>query len=153
MAPFYPLKEELCQAQGLIFRMERIVLPTSLQQKVIKADHQLGHRGTTKTKQMLRAKYWFPGMNIMIDQTTGHCFDCQVATVDHRKKPIKPSAIPEGPWEQVSVDFGRPYPDEHYNLLPIDQKTRYPEVEVVSSTGFKQTKEKQKVFAHHGTPR
>ena len=37
--------------------------------------------------------------------------------------------------------------------MPIDQKTRYPEVEVVSSTGFKQTKEKQKMFAHHGTPR
>ena len=92
--------------------MERIVLPTSLQQKVIKTAHQLGHLGTTKTKQMLRAKYWFPGMNIMINQTIGHCFDCQVATVDHRKKPIKTSVIAEGPWEQVSVDFGGPYPNQ-----------------------------------------
>lgn len=28
LAPFYPIKDELCEAQGLIFRMERIVLLT-----------------------------------------------------------------------------------------------------------------------------
>jgi hypothetical protein len=37
--------------------------------------------------------------------------------------------IQENPWEVVSVDFGGPYPDGHYNLLVIDKRTRYPEVE------------------------
>ena len=36
LAPFYPIRDELYEAQGLIFRMERIVLPTTLQQKIIK---------------------------------------------------------------------------------------------------------------------
>lgn len=63
LTPFYPIKDELYEAQGLIFRIERIVLPTKLQQKIIKTAHKLGHLETTKTKQMLRAKYWFPGMN------------------------------------------------------------------------------------------
>ena len=38
--------------------------------------------------------------------------------------------------------------------MAIDQRTRYPVVEVVSSTGFKQTKEKlKKTFAYLGIPR
>ncbi|KAL9953640.1 hypothetical protein ACROYT_G041090 [Oculina patagonica] len=131
LAPFYPIKDEHYEAQGLIFRMERIVLPMELQQKVIKSAHKLGHLGTTKTKQMIREKYWFPGMNGMINQMIGHCFDCQVTTKDRRQEPIKPSVIPKGPWGEIAVDVGGPYPDGHYNLVAIDQRTRYPEVEVV----------------------
>ena len=100
----------------------------------------------TKTKQMLREKYWLPVMNHLISQTIGSCFDCQVATKSHRQEPIKPSVILEEPWEQISIDIGGPYPDGHYNLVAIDQRTRYPVVEVVSSTGLKQTKEKLKDF-------
>jgi len=48
-------------------------------------------------------------------------------------------------------DFGGPYPDGNYNLIAIDQRTRYLLVEVVFSTGFKQTKEKlKKTFAYLG---
>ena len=122
--------------------MERIVLPTKLQQKIIKTAHKLVHLGTTKTKQMLRAKCWFPGMDGMIGQMVGHCYDCQVTTQDRRQEPIKPSVIPKEPWEDISVDFGGPYPDGHYNLVVLDQRTRYPEVEVVFSTPIKPTKEK-----------
>ena len=111
------------EAQGLIFRMERIVLPTKLQQKIIKTAHKLGHLGTTKKKQMIRAKYWFPGMNGMIDQMVGHCYDCQVTTQDRFQEPIKPSAIPKEPWEEISVDFGGLYPDGRYNLVVLDQRT------------------------------
>ena len=61
--------------------------------------------------------------------------------------------IPEKPWQVVSVDFGGPYPDGHYNLVIIDKGTRYPEVEVVYSTAMKSTKEKlKKIFAAYGTP-
>ena len=81
--------------------MEKIILPANLQQKIIKSVHSLGHLGTSKTKQMLREKYWFPGMNHLISQTIGSCFDCQIATKSHRQEPNKPSVIPEEPWEQI----------------------------------------------------
>ena len=152
MIPFYQVKEELYESQGMIFRMEKIILPANLQQKIIKSAHSLGHLGMTK--QMLREKYWFPGINHLISQTIGSRFDCQVATKSHRQEPIKPSVILEKPWEQISTDFGGPYPDGHYNLVAIDQRTRYSVAEVVSSTGFKQTKEKLKnTFAYLGIPR
>ena len=50
------IKDELYIAEDLIFRLNKIVLPAKLQQKVINIAHNSGHLGSTKTKQMLRTK-------------------------------------------------------------------------------------------------
>ena len=73
---------------GRIFRTNRIVIPTSLQRKVIKAEHDLGHLGMTKTKQMLREKYRFPTRNSVVEQIIGQCYECQVTAKQHRKQPV-----------------------------------------------------------------
>ena len=90
LASFYPIKDELYEAKTLVFRMERIVLPPKLQQKIIKSAHKVGHLRTTKTNQMLRAKYWFLDMNEMIDQLVGLCYDFQVTRQDRTQEHIKP---------------------------------------------------------------
>ena len=68
LEPYTHVKQELLVAEGLIFREQRIILPAALQRKVVKLGHSLGHLGKTKTKQLLREKYWFPLMNSMIAQ-------------------------------------------------------------------------------------
>ena len=154
MEPYTHIKHELSTAEGLIFREERIVLPETLRRKVVKIGHSLGHLGKTKTKRMLRQKYWFPYMNQMIDNAIDQCYECQVATKSNQTEPIKISSIPDKPWDTVSVDHGGPYPDGHYNLVIVDKRTRYPVVERVSSTSFQANKERLKhVFATYGTPR
>ena len=153
ISQFYSIKDELYVADGLVFRLNQIIIPGKLRRTVIKAAHSLGHLGMTKTKQMLRQKYWFPEMNKMVEQLVGQCYECQVTTREHRQEPLKMTEIPEKPWQVVSVDFGGPYPDGHYNLVVIDKRTRYPEVETLYSTAVKPTKEKlKKVFATYGTP-
>ena len=130
------------------------ILPAALQRKVVKLGHSLGHLGRTKTKQMLRAKYWFPLMNSMIDTAIDQCYKCQVATKENREEPIKVTNIPSRPWDTVSIDHGRPYPDGPYNLVLIDKRTRYPVVESVSSTNFQTNKERLKhIFATCESPR
>ena len=124
------MKQKLSVAEGLIFRESRIVPPPTLQRKVVKLGHSLGHLGQTKTKQMLREKYWFP-----------QCYECQVATKGDREEPIKVNSIPHCPWDTVSIDHGGPYPDGHYNLVLID---RHPVVESVPSTDFHTNKERLK---------
>ena len=52
--PNPPPKEEV------IFRQERIIIPEKLQLKVVKIGQSLGRLGKTKTKRMLRHRYWFP---------------------------------------------------------------------------------------------
>ena len=154
LEPYLHVKQELSVAEGLIFRERRIVLPPALQRKVVKLGHSLGHLGKTKTKQMLREKYWFPLMNSMIDTAIDQCYECQVATKRDGEEPIKVTSIPNRPWDTVSIDHGGPYPDGHYNLVLIDKRTRYPVVESVPSTDFQTNKERLKhIFATYGTPR
>ena len=151
---FYDVKDELYLAEGLIFRMNRIVLPETLRVKVINKAHQMGHFGITRTKQMIRAKYFFPRMNAMIESILAQCYECSVTTKQHRSCPIKSTAIPEIEWDTVAMDFGGPYPDGHYNLVVIDKRTRYPEVEELKSTNAKATiKALRKIFSTHGVPR
>ena len=148
------VRDELSIAKGLIFRENRIILPYKLQKTVVQVGHSMGHLGKTKTKQMLREKYWFPLMNSVIDTAIDQCCECQVATRDSKEEPIKVSEIPSQPWHTVSVDHAGLYPDGHYNLVIIGKRTRFPVVETVPSTNFQVNKEKLKrTFATYGTPR
>ena len=89
----------------------------------------------------------------MTEDIVGKRYECQFTTKRHRQEPIKMTNIPEKLWEVVSIDFGGQYPDGYYDLVVIDKSSRYPEVEIVYSTGVKPTKEKgKKIFATHGTP-
>ena len=93
--PYYLVRHELFRAKELILRCRQIVIPEKLQKQVIIATHCMGHFGMTRTKQMLRAKYWFPRLNSMVEEAVSRCFQCQIATADSKQEPVKPSEIPE----------------------------------------------------------
>ena len=154
IAPFYPVRTELYEANGILMRMDKIILPDKLRFKSVKAAHKLGHLGITKTKQLLRQKYWFPELNHLVEETIGKCYECRVVTDNHVKEPTKTVPIPREVWGEISADFGGPYPDGHYNLVLIDKRSRYPAVEIVHSTSFKATRRAmKKIFSDLGTPR
>lgn len=45
----------------------RIVIPRQLQDKVISLGHK-GHKGIVKTKQLLREKVYFPGIDQQVEK-------------------------------------------------------------------------------------
>ena len=93
-------------------------------------------------------------MNSMIEQIIGQFYEYQVTTKQHKQQPIKVTDIPKKPWDIIAVQFCGPYPDGHYSLVPIDKRTRYPEVAKTHSAAFQPTKEKLKTnFANDGIPR
>ena len=83
--PYYLVRHELFRAKGLILRCRQIVIPEKLQKQVIIAAHSMGNFGMTRIKQMLRAKYWFPRLNSMVEEAVSSCFQCQIATADSKK--------------------------------------------------------------------
>lgn len=93
----------------------------------------------TKTKKMLRAKYWFSGLGTLTEKIVGQCFECGVTTKEHRQESVKTMDVPSEPWDTVAIDFGGPYLDGHYNLVAIDKRSRHPEVERLYSPAFKPT--------------
>ena len=64
--PFLRVKDQLSIAtlrEGSILLFDtRIVIPQQFQQRVVNLAHE-GHQGVVKTKQLLREKVWFPGLN------------------------------------------------------------------------------------------
>lgn len=104
---FCGARHELYLVDDLIFRINQIIIPTSLQRKVIKAAHRLGHLCMTKTKKMLWEKYWFPAMNSAMELIISQCFECQVTTKQHRQEPVKTTGIPKGTLGCCSCRFWR----------------------------------------------
>ena len=51
------------------------------------------------------------------------CYECQVTTKQYKKEPVKMTEIPKTAWEVLSIDFGEPYTDGHYNFVVVDKRT------------------------------
>ena len=109
------------------------MLPASLQNQEIEIAHE-GHQGVVKTKQLLITKVWFPGIDKLAEAAVGSCIACQVTTSATHIEPLQMTELPHGPWVSLSADYLGPLPSSEYLLMMIDNYSRFPVVEVVSST-------------------
>ena len=99
------LKEELSVFNGLLLRRNRIVKPSDLGSKAEDLAHG-GHQGTAKTKQLIREKVWFPGINELAEEKAKNCLSCQAAsTKSPPREPFRMTPLPSAPWKEVAVDF------------------------------------------------
>ena len=136
----------------ILLRGTRIILPSSLQRRAIKIAHE-GHQGIAKTKALLREYVWFPHLEKMVKEEIDSCIPCQAAGNPEPPAPLQTSQMPAGPWKEVKMDFLGPFHSGEYLLAVIDCYSRYPEVEIVSSTAAPAVLPKLDViFARHGIP-
>ena len=151
---------ELTYADQVLLRGDRLVIPDaelfpgsgSLRQMVVDNAHE-GHQGIVKCKKLLRAKVWFPGMDAMMERKVNNCIACQATTYQPTRDPLKPTELPDGPWQYVDMDFWGPLPSGESILVMIDPYSRYPEVEFCHSTSAVAVIPKlDKVFSTHGFP-
>ena len=151
--PFKSVRDELTIGDhNLILRSNRIVIPTSLQQRAIDLAHAT-HQGLAKTKSLLREKVWFPDIDNMVKDTIARCRPCQATGRLDPQEPLQMTDMPDGPWQKIHVDFYGPLPSGEYLLVVIDRYSRYPEVEIVRSTKASSVIPKlDKMFATHGIP-
>ena len=59
---FKHILEELSFHDNMVVRGHRLVIPASLQEKAVKLAHE-AHQGLVKSKNYLRSRIWFPGMD------------------------------------------------------------------------------------------
>ena len=151
---FKTVRNELsfCDESNIILRGSRIVIPHLLQPKVINIAHE-GHQGLVKTKSLLREKVWFPNIDRMVEAKIKCCLACAATSSEKTREPLKMTELPSSPWSEVSMDFQGPYPSGDYLLVVIDDYSRYPEIEIISSTSVKSVLPKlHAIFARHGVP-
>ena len=113
-----------------------------------------GHQGLVKTKQLLREKIWFPKIDEEVKKLINNCMACQANSPASHPDPLQMSPLPPELWHTVHMDFCGPFLTEEYVLVVIDAYSRFPEVDVVSSTAAKGTISKlERIFSTHGIPR
>ena len=135
---------------NIVLRGNRIVIPDALQKRVIALAHE-GHQGLLKTRSLLRSKVWFPKMDAAVDEVVNKCFPCQIATSKPSWERLKMTPLPDGPWQQVSIDFCEVA--GLYVLVVSDDYSRFPEVEIVHSTSAKAVLPKlDRLFIAYGVP-
>ena len=152
LRPYKLVRSELSVANGILLRGSRIVVPKALQRRVVNISHE-GHQGIVKTKQLLRSAVWFPGIDRMTEDVVRSCLPCQAATQQKPKEPLRMTELPERPWQKISLDFSGPYPSGEYCLIVVDDYSRYPVVELVSTTSAAAVIPRlDKIFSMFGIP-
>ena len=150
----YRVRSELTvnEDNNLLLRGTRLVIPSALQDRVLNIAHE-GHRGVVRTKQLIREKVWFPGVDAQVERLVTNCLPCQAGTPKQTSAPLQMSELPSRPWAEISVDFSGPYPSGEYLLVAIDEYSRFPVVEVVHSTSASTViPQLDKMFALFGIP-
>lgn len=148
------MKDDISVFNGLVLRRNRIVIPTNLREKVVDLTHQV-HQGMVKTKQFIRDKVWFPGIDRMAEkENVKICLSCRPSTV----KPLPPeqlrmTPLPSAPWKEVAIDFAGPFPSGDYTMVLTDEFNCFPEVGILTSLSARAVIPKlDAIFARQGIP-
>ena len=96
------------------FLGDKLIIPVALRDRILKIAHE-AHLGITKTKQLLRTKVWWPGLDRQVEEMANGCDVCQlVGGRQPVKEPLIPTGIPRNPWENIHVDLYGSLPDGNY---------------------------------------
>ncbi|KAJ8366663.1 hypothetical protein AAFF_G00345590 [Aldrovandia affinis] len=143
---------ELCVVGYLVLRGTRIVLPCSLHARALTLAHE-GHLGIVGTKQHLRTKVWWPGMDRAAEKHCKECHGCQIVSRPDPPELLRPTPLPDGPWRDLAVDLLGPPPSNHSILVVVDYYSRYYEYDILTSTTTEKVIDSlESIFSRHGLP-
>ena len=143
---------ELCVIGQLVLRGTRIIIPSKLQPRTLALAHE-GHLGVVGTKQNLRTKVWWPGMDKAAERHCRACHGCQLVAQPDPPEPIRSTSLPDGPWQDLAVNLMGPLPSGHSLLVIVDYYSRFYEVEVMQSTTAENIIDRlADTFCRHGLP-
>ena len=149
---FYPIRHLISIANNILLFKNKIIIPSSLQETMLALAHE-GHQGIVHTKQRLRSKVWWPGMNQDIYDYISKCHSCQVVTPVKKKPPLQMTPIPNDAWLMLGCDLCGPFPSGESLLVCIDYYSRYPDVEILHKTTTSSiTNKLRKSFCRYGAP-
>jgi len=148
---FWNHRDELTVMNDIIFKGEKIVIPSALRSEMLQKIH-IGHMGMEKCKLRAKDVLFWPGMNKAIESMVAKCGICQEGMMANPKEPMIPHPVPSVPWEVVGTDLFEL--DGHKYVIVVDYYSRYFEVEKLQTTSTTAVVHKLKgIFARHGIPR
>lgn len=124
LKPYMERQLELSTKQGCLMWGIRVVIPPTLQDKVLEELHG-GHIGVIKMKALAWSHVWWPGIDNEIEGMTSRCKGCRAMRQDPKLTLVRPWEFPEGPWGHVHFDFAQPLEGKQL-LIVVDAFSKWP---------------------------
>lgn len=151
---YFKYRSELSTQDGLVFRNDRILIPSTLQRAMIDKVH-LSHNGIESTLKLARENIFWPGMSAQITDVVKECQVCAKFAASQQKPPMQSHAIPIYPWQVVSMDvfFTSYHGKKRQFLVTVDHYSDYIELDILKDMSARSLVETcRKNFARHGIP-
>ena len=148
--PYWSVRHELTIHEGLLFKQDRVVIPSSLRSSILHKLHA-AHRGAEFTLRHARTCVFWPGLNSQIEDMCKNCTICAQHAQQHPREPLKPYPVPTLPWQLVSQDLfavnGCAY------LVTVDHYSDYYELDRLPSIqAWSVIQAAKQHFGRHGVP-
>ncbi|MES9882797.1 MAG: RNase H-like domain-containing protein [Sedimenticola sp.] len=131
--PYFQIRNEITVDNAILLKGTKLIVPASLQTRVLELAHE-SHFGIVKTKQLVRGKVWWPKIDESIERMIQTCHACQLLSPPPREPQIVTSELPKAPWEKLAMDLTGPYGNNEQLLVIVDYYSRFPVVEIMTST-------------------
>ena len=106
-----------------------------------------------KTKQRVRSKVWWPGIDREVEQRCKVCHGCQIVSGKPCPEPMKRTVLSEEPWQDVAADLLGPLPGGEYLFVAVNYYSRYLEIEILKTVLSRDIVDSlDHIFARHGIP-
>ena len=149
---YKPVRDEFYLLGNTVLRGTRLVVPLKLRQCVLELGHE-GHLGIVQMKQRLRTKVWWPGIDNEAEKYSKTCHGCQVVNGSTNPEPMQRTALPQGPWQDIAIDYLGPLPSGHYVFAAVDYYSRYVEIDIIKkNTAEAAIESLDRIFTIHGLP-
>ena len=150
----------------VVYTEGRIYVPNNkdIKEEILKEHHDpadVGHLGQHRMQELIKRTYWWPGLKEDIKKYVQGCVKCQQNKVQYQKRAGKlhPLEIPEGPWQDISIDMIGPLSKSNEMdaiLVIMDRFTKIIRLKAImtniSSEGVAKIY-RDKIWKIHGIPK
>lgn len=148
---FFKVKDELHFNEGLLFHLDKLVVPSSLRHEMLQKLH-IGHFGIEKTKARARSIFYWPGLTKAVTNVVSKCESCIKYSRKPVKEPIKQHDRPNIPFYKVAADI-MTYGSNDYLVL-VDYYSNWIElIKLESKTATEIINKLKVIFTQFGVPK
>ena len=126
---FWSYRDELSVYDDIIYKGERIVIPSSMRSEMLDRIHE-SHLGIEKSRSRARDILFWPRMSQDIEELISKCSVCQEHRNKNQKEPLLPHEVPNRPWSKLGADIFQ-FGNEQY-LLIVDYYSEFFEISKLS---------------------
>ena len=147
---YWSYQDELYEADGIILKGGKIVIPSTLREDMLKIIHS-SHLGVVKNKQRAKDVLFWPLMGKDIEQLISKCQICLECQPSNPREPMISEKPATRPWESISTDLFK-WEGEDY-LLVVDSYSHFIEIARLSNTTSQTViMHTKSIMARHGIP-